>query len=123
MLLRICHITRFEYQAPAYDSHNEVRMRPLESADQRCVEFDLDLTPDASTLNIVTIVPGFKWNLSDTWVLAGNVSIPLTTAGLTSTFEAPTHLVPAGPAGAAEGARQPPPGLIEHFRIGWIQSA
>ena len=44
------------------------------------------LTPDASTLNIVTIVPGFKWNLSDTWVLAGNVSIPLTTAGLTSTF-------------------------------------
>jgi transglutaminase-like putative cysteine protease len=49
MLLRICHITRFEYQAPAYDSHNEVRMRPLESADQRCVEFDLDLTPDAST--------------------------------------------------------------------------
>jgi len=49
MLLRICHTTRFEYQAPAYDSHNEVRMRPLEGANQRCVEFDLDLTPDAST--------------------------------------------------------------------------
>ena len=42
------------------------------------------LTPDASTLNIVTLVPGFKWNLTDTWVLAGNVSIPLTTAGLTA---------------------------------------
>ena len=49
MLLRIRHTTRFEYQAPAYDSHNEVRMRPLEDANQRCVEFDLDLTPDAST--------------------------------------------------------------------------
>ena len=49
MLLRICHTTRFEYQTPAYDSHNEVRMRPLEGANQRCVEFDLDLTPDTST--------------------------------------------------------------------------
>jgi len=49
MLLRICHTTRFEYQAPAYDSHNEVRMRPLEGPNQRCVEFDLDLTPDTST--------------------------------------------------------------------------
>ena len=49
MLLRISHTTRFEYQMPAYDSHNEVRMRPLEGANQRCVEFDLDLTPDTST--------------------------------------------------------------------------
>src|ERR1700685_1369225 len=49
MLLRICHTTRFEYQAPAYDSHNEARMRPLEGATQRCVEFDLELTPDVST--------------------------------------------------------------------------
>jgi hypothetical protein len=44
------------------------------------------LTPDSSTLNMVTLVPGFKWNLTDTWVLAGNVSIPLTTAGLTARF-------------------------------------
>jgi hypothetical protein len=44
------------------------------------------LTPDTSTLNIVTFVPGFKWNLTDTWVLAGNVTIPLTTGGLTSPF-------------------------------------
>jgi hypothetical protein len=42
------------------------------------------LLPGASNLNMVTLVPGFKWNLSDTWVLAGNVSIPLTTAGLTA---------------------------------------
>jgi hypothetical protein len=44
------------------------------------------LTPDTSALNIVTVVPGFKWNVSDTWVLAGNVSIPLTTSGLTARF-------------------------------------
>ena len=37
-------------------------------------------------LNTVTLVPGFKWNLSTTWVLAANVSIPLTTGGLTAPF-------------------------------------
>lgn len=42
------------------------------------------LTPDASTLHILTAVPGVKWNLSDTWVLAANVAIPLTTGGLTT---------------------------------------
>jgi|SRR6266853_183614 len=46
----------------------------------------LRLTPDASALNIVTIVPGFKWNVSRTWVLSGNVTIPLTKAGLTARF-------------------------------------
>src|SRR5271163_3103163 len=48
MLLRICHTTRFEYQVPAYDSHNEVRMKPLEGANQRCLEFELELTPATS---------------------------------------------------------------------------
>jgi hypothetical protein len=44
------------------------------------------LVPDSSTLHIVTMVPGVKWNLADTWVLAANVSVPLTSAGLVSTF-------------------------------------
>jgi Putative MetA-pathway of phenol degradation len=44
------------------------------------------LTPDASPLNIVTLVPGLKWNLTDTWVLAANVTIPLTNAGLTASY-------------------------------------
>jgi transglutaminase-like putative cysteine protease len=48
MILRICHTTRFEYQMPSYDSHNEVRMKPLEGASQRCLEFELALTPAAS---------------------------------------------------------------------------
>ena len=42
------------------------------------------LTPDVSTLHIITLVPGVKWNLGDTWVLAANVSMPLTSGGLTS---------------------------------------
>ena len=44
------------------------------------------LTPGASSLHIMTAVPGFKWNLTDTWVLAGNVSVPLTKGGLTAPF-------------------------------------
>jgi hypothetical protein len=44
------------------------------------------LTPGTSSLNILTAVPGFKWNLTSTWVLAGNVSVPLTKGGLTAPF-------------------------------------
>jgi len=44
------------------------------------------LVPDAAGLNMITVVPGFKWNLSDTWVLAGNVSMPVTSGGLTTRF-------------------------------------
>jgi hypothetical protein len=42
------------------------------------------LLPDASTLDILTFAPGLKWNVRNTWVLAANVSIPLTSAGLTA---------------------------------------
>jgi hypothetical protein len=42
------------------------------------------LASSASGLNIVTIAPGIKWNVTNTWVLVGNVNIPLTTAGLSS---------------------------------------
>jgi hypothetical protein len=44
------------------------------------------LTPDSSSLHLVTVVPGFKWNLTETWVLAGNVTVPLTKGGLTAPF-------------------------------------
>jgi transglutaminase-like putative cysteine protease len=48
MLLRILHTTRFDYKAPACQSHNEIRMRPLDGPGQRCVEFELDTLPNAS---------------------------------------------------------------------------
>ncbi len=44
------------------------------------------LMPDSSNLSIIIFVPGLKWNLTSTWVLAGSVSIPLTNGGLTSPF-------------------------------------
>lgn len=42
------------------------------------------LLPDSSHLSMVTFVPGAKWNLTSTWVLAASVALPLTDGGLTS---------------------------------------
>jgi outer membrane putative beta-barrel porin/alpha-amylase len=42
------------------------------------------LTGDDSSLQMLTLVPGFKWNVGTTWVLSANVSIPLTNSGLTA---------------------------------------
>ena len=46
----------------------------------------LRLTPDGSTLGMVSVAPGVKWNVSDTWVLVANAAIPLTKSGLTAGF-------------------------------------
>jgi hypothetical protein len=42
------------------------------------------LVGDASGLHLMTFVPGFKWNVTETWVLAANVALPLTSGGLTA---------------------------------------
>jgi hypothetical protein len=42
------------------------------------------LTADSSSLQVVTFVPGFKWNVAGRWVLLANVSLPVTDAGLTT---------------------------------------
>jgi hypothetical protein len=44
------------------------------------------LGASTSRLHMLTAAPGLKWNLTDTWVLVGNVSVPLTKAGLTTAF-------------------------------------
>ena len=44
------------------------------------------LTGDTSSLQIVTVVPGIKWNVADTWVLSASVAVPLTTSGLNARF-------------------------------------
>jgi len=44
------------------------------------------LAGDSSSLQMLTLVPGIKWNLGNTWVLAANVSLPLTTGGLNARF-------------------------------------
>ena len=44
------------------------------------------LVPGTESLRSLVLVPGFRWNLTDTWVLAGSVSVPVTHAGLTASF-------------------------------------
>jgi hypothetical protein len=44
------------------------------------------LLPGTSKLNLIAFVPGVKWNVSATWVLSANVSVPLTNDGLTARF-------------------------------------
>ena len=42
------------------------------------------LAADTSSVNMITLVPGIKWNVATTWVLAANVAVPLTSGGLTT---------------------------------------
>ncbi len=51
MLLRISHRTRFVYDHPARDSHNELRVRPLDDAMQRCLDFELKIDQPAAVLS------------------------------------------------------------------------
>lgn len=50
MIFRIRHTTQFTYEKPAYESHNEVRVAPRTSPGQRCLSFDLEVTPRAAIL-------------------------------------------------------------------------
>jgi transglutaminase-like putative cysteine protease len=50
VVLRIRHATRFVYDRPAYESHNEIRMMPWSGPGQHCVEAELEVTPTAAVL-------------------------------------------------------------------------
>jgi transglutaminase-like putative cysteine protease len=50
MILRIRHRTRFAYDAAAYESHNEVRLAPVDGVGQRCLEFSLVSEPAAAVI-------------------------------------------------------------------------
>jgi transglutaminase-like putative cysteine protease len=50
MRFRICHTTRFEYDRPAHDSHNELRLRPWDNDQQSCVDFTLTSEPAGAIL-------------------------------------------------------------------------
>ena len=65
----------------------EILLQDIDEDDPRRNDVEtIRLTPGGANLHILTVVPGFKWNLTDTWVLAGNVSVPLTRGGLTAPF-------------------------------------
>jgi transglutaminase-like putative cysteine protease len=51
MRYRIRHVTRFTYERPASESHNEVRLQPRESLRQRKLGFRLEITPPAALIN------------------------------------------------------------------------
>ncbi|HEY2905432.1 MAG TPA: hypothetical protein VGJ29_05990 [Vicinamibacterales bacterium] len=60
---------------------------PVSSANPNIAGVEtIRLLPGATGMHIITVVPGVKWNLSETWVLAANASVPLTKAGLTAPF-------------------------------------
>lgn len=48
MRFRIKHVTRYVYERPASHSHNDVRLAPIDAADQKRVAFQLDVTPAAA---------------------------------------------------------------------------
>jgi transglutaminase-like putative cysteine protease len=47
MFFSIRHVTRFQYSACVSESNMEVRMRPRSDGNQRCLKFDLHVTPRA----------------------------------------------------------------------------
>jgi transglutaminase-like putative cysteine protease len=48
MRLRIQHETVYQYDQPAYASHNEVRLQPLDDELQRCLSFQLSTEPPST---------------------------------------------------------------------------
>jgi transglutaminase-like putative cysteine protease len=51
MRYRIRHVTRFTYEQPACESHNEIRLRPRDSVRQRTLGFSLEITPPAALID------------------------------------------------------------------------
>jgi transglutaminase-like putative cysteine protease len=58
LLLRVNHLTRFDYHGDTWDSFNEARLRPTDDAAQTCEEFELRIVPDA----VVREYPDFYAN-------------------------------------------------------------
>src|SRR6187399_2458082 len=58
LLLRVRHLTRFNYQGPTYDSFNEARLQPVTDHSQECREFELNIEPAA----VVRYYPDFFTN-------------------------------------------------------------
>ncbi len=58
LLLRVSHLTRFNYQGPTQDSFNEARLQPVTDHAQVCLEFALRIEPNA----VVRDYPDFFTN-------------------------------------------------------------
>ena len=50
MRYRVSHRTAYRYASPAYESFNEVRLRPVSDETQNCLAFDLAIDPPATVI-------------------------------------------------------------------------
>src|SRR5215471_13817966 len=50
MRFKTIHTTRFSYDLPAYESHNQLRLKPLAGDTQRVLQFRISSNPPASVL-------------------------------------------------------------------------
>jgi transglutaminase-like putative cysteine protease len=50
MRFRIRHVTRFVYESPAYESHNEIRLALRPSPGQKTLGFKLDVMPQSAVI-------------------------------------------------------------------------
>src|SRR4051794_24679073 len=50
MRFRITHRTEYTYAAPAHESFNEVRLRPVSGESQTCLDFTLAIDPPATVI-------------------------------------------------------------------------
>jgi transglutaminase-like putative cysteine protease len=64
MRFLIRHRTHFTYDQPAFDSHNEVRLKPRESLRQRTLGFRLEVIPRAAVLEYTDTFGNLVHNLS-----------------------------------------------------------
>ncbi len=46
MTLRALHTTLYDYATPSFESHNEVRLMPIDNGDQRLIDFKISVSPD-----------------------------------------------------------------------------
>lgn len=53
MILRAQHRTTYRYPFPSRESHNEVRLRPLDGPDQQCLSFAITVEPAAKVFSYI----------------------------------------------------------------------
>jgi transglutaminase-like putative cysteine protease len=91
MLLRISHRTRFVYDHPARDSHNELRVRPLDDAEQRCLNFELSIDQPAAVLSYRDFFGNHAHSVS---VSTPHRELTIVAQSLVERFDAPPEVFP-----------------------------
>src|SRR5271156_6348164 len=91
MLLRISHRTRFVYDQPARDSHNELRVRPLDDPEQRCIAFQLSVDQPAAVLSYRDFFGNHAHSVS---VGTPHRELTIVAQSLVERFDAPRRVFP-----------------------------